>query len=150
MTLRRAMRLAAVAAALLASAGCSRLIVLHDPLDPVERLDLGVAYERQGRDDLAAQQYRRVLRRDRSMWRAHFNLGNVAARAGRWSEAERRYRDALERAPGEADVMNNLAVALSARGRRDEALQWARRAVGHGGDRDSVYRATLAEIDAKP
>lgn len=140
-------RLAALAIGL-ALAGCSRIIVLHDPLTPAERLDLGVAYERQGQDALAAEQYRRVLRRDRSQWRAHFNLGNVAARRGRMDEAERCYRRALARAPGEPDVMNNLAVALSARGRRDEAREWARRAVAVGGARDSVYRATLAEIDA--
>ena len=42
--------------------------------------------------------------------------------------------------------MNNLAVALIKRGRnRDEARALAERAVAAGGDRDSVYRATLAE-----
>jgi hypothetical protein len=45
--------------------------------------------------------------------------------------------------------MNNLAVALLRQGRRlDEARVFAERAVAAGGGRDSVYRATLAEVDS--
>ena len=45
--------------------------------------------------------------------------------------------------------MNNLAVALLRQRRRlDEAHALAERAVAAGGERDSIYRATLAEVDS--
>ena len=45
--------------------------------------------------------------------------------------------------------MNNLAVALLRQGRSlQEARELAARAVARGGERDSIYRATLAEVDA--
>jgi hypothetical protein len=44
--------------------------------------------------------------------------------------------------------MNNLAVALLRQGRhRDEARTLAERAIAAGGERDSIYRATLSELD---
>jgi hypothetical protein len=45
--------------------------------------------------------------------------------------------------------MNNLAVALLRQGRGlDEARALAERTVAAGAERDSVYRATLAEVKA--
>jgi tetratricopeptide (TPR) repeat protein len=129
--------------------GCSRIVVLHDPLTAPEHNDLGVAYEAQGRLDLAAREYRRALKRDPRFGRARLNLGNVEAAAGRWSRAEREYRRALRDLPGDPDPPNNLAVALLRRGRAlAEAESLATRAVALAVGRDSLYRATLAEVRA--
>lgn len=129
--------------------GCSRIVVLHDPLSPPEHNDLGVAYEAQGRLDLAAREYRRALKQDPRFGRARLNLGNVEAAAGRWARAEREYRRALLDLPGDPDPPNNLAVALLRRGRAlDEAETLASRAVALAAGRDSLYRATLAEVRA--
>ena len=142
-----------IAAALLivavaAAPGCSRIVILHDPLSPAEHNDLGVAYQREGRPDLAAREYKRALRGDARLVRARVNLGNLEAEAGRWKNSEAHYRRALAIAPSDADALNNLAVALTRRGRRlDEAEALAVRAVAIGG-RDSLYRATLAEVRA--
>jgi len=132
-----------------ALAGCSHLVVLHDPLTASEHNDLGVAYESSGQLDLAAKEYRRALRLDPHQPLARVNLGNVEAANGRWSRAESCYRRALRDSSTDYDAVNNLAVALLRQGRRlDEARALAERAVAAGGQRASVYRATLAEVDS--
>ena len=146
---RHAGLLVAFLAATLVAPGCSRIVVLHDPLSAPEHNDLGVAYEAQGQLDLAAREYRRALKRDPRYGRARLNLGNVEAAAGRWARAEREYRRALLDLPGDPDPPNNLAVALLRRGRAlDEAETLASRAVALAAGRDSLYRATLAEVRA--
>jgi tetratricopeptide (TPR) repeat protein len=145
-------RLSMWGAALVAAlgiAGCGHLVVLHDPLTAAEHNDLGVAYERSGEPALAAREYRHALRLDRRLVRARVNLGNLAAARGAWRDAERHYRRALATSPDDADALNNLAwVLLHDRRHLDEAERLADRAVAVGGGRDSIYRATLAEIRA--
>lgn len=132
-----------------ALSGCAHLVLLHDPLTASEHNDLGVAYESSGQLDLAAREYRKALRLDSHEARARVNLGNVEGANGRWGSAETCYRRALRDSPADYDAMNNLAVALLRRGRRlDEARALAERAVAAGTARDSVYRATLAEVDS--
>lgn len=138
-----------LALAFLAGAGCSHLVLLHDPLSAREHNDLGAAYEGQGKLDLAAREYRAALRMDPRYGLARVNLGNVAAARDDWRSAERCYRRALRDSSTDADAMNNLAVALLHRGRGlDEAAALAARAIAAGGTRDSIYRATLAEVEA--
>lgn len=127
--------------------GCSHLVVLRDPLTASEHNDLGVVYESAGQIALAAKEYRKSLRLDPHQGRVWVNRGNVEAREGQWGAAEKSYRRALRESPSDGDAMNNLAVTLLRQGRnRDEALGLAERAVATGGARDSVYRATLAEV----
>jgi Flp pilus assembly protein TadD len=129
--------------------GCAHLVVLHDPLTANEHNDLGVAYESAGRLDLAKREYHKSLRLDPHQARARVNLGNIEAANGKWGDAERCYRRALRDSTTDYDAMNNLAIALLRQGRRpDEARALAERAVAAGGVRDSVYRATLAEVSS--
>lgn len=146
----RSGRIVALLIAVVAGAGgCSRIVVLHDPLTAAEHNDLGVAYEMQGQRDLAAREYRRALKMDAHYGRARLNLGNVEAAAGRWERAEREYRRALTDLPGDPDPPNNLAVALLRLGRGlVEAESLAVRAVALAPGRDSLYRATLDEVRA--
>jgi Tfp pilus assembly protein PilF len=142
-------RSTAVLALALAIAGCSHIVVLHDPLTAVEHNDLGVAYERSGHADLAAREYRRALRRNPHFGLARLNLGNVEAAAGRWSAAANSFDRAMRDLPTDPDPPNNLAVALLKLGgdvTRAESL--ATRAVRLAGPRDSLYRATLADVRA--
>ncbi len=130
-------------------AGCSHFVVLHDPLSASEHNDLGVVYESTGQLELAAREYRRVLRLEPHQAQARVNLGNIEAARGRWKRAERCYRRALADSSTHADAMNNLAVALLKQDRRlEEARALAERAVGTAGPRDSIYRATLDEVKA--
>ena len=130
-------------------AGCAHFVVLHDPLTASEHNDLGVAYESSGQLDLAAREYRKALRLDPREARARVNLGNIEAANQRWGSAESSYRRALRDSSTDCDAMNNLAVALLRQGRRlGEARALAERAVAAGGERDSVYRSTLAEVNS--
>ena len=138
-------------AALLVAAlvGCSRIVVLNDPLTAAEHNDLGVAYESTGKPDLARREYRAALRLDPRLTRARVNLGNLEAEARRCGPAEDCYRRALRDSPADADALNNLAVAL-VRQRKSlaEAESLAIKAVAADGERDSLYRATLADVRA--
>lgn len=143
----RPVALALASALVAALAGCAHLVVLHDPLTASEHNDLGVAYESSGQSDLAAREYNKALRLDPHQAQARVNLGNIEASAGRWGRAEKCYRRALIDSSTDYDAMNNLAVALLRQGRRlDEARALAERAVAAGGERESVYRATLGEV----
>lgn len=144
---RRGVRVAIPALAAIAILGCSHLVVLHDPLTAPEHNDLGVVYESQGRLDLAAKEYRRALKVDPHYGRARLNLGNTEAAAGRWARAEREFRRALADLPGDPDPPNNLAAALLRQGKDLVAAEsLAVRAVALAPGRDSLYRATLAEV----
>ena len=136
-------------ALVMALAGCSRLVVLHDALSAAEHNDLGVAYEVAGDTVAAGREYRRALRREPRFARAMVNLGNLEARRGRWAAAERRFRSALREAPADPDALNNLAVVLLRANRRLEEAEWlARSAAMMAGERDSIPRATLVEVQA--
>jgi len=131
----------------IALSGCAHLVMLHDPLTSSEHNDLGVAYESTGQLDLAAKEYRKSARLEPRQALVWVNLGNTEAARERWPAAERCYRRALRESPEDADALNNLAIALLRQGRdREEARALAARAVAAGGERDSVYRATLAEV----
>lgn len=137
----------AAAVSLLVLCGCGHLVILHDPLGAPEHNDLGVAYERAGRSEAAAREYRRALRTDSRFARARVNLGNLAAGAGRLAEAERCYRRALADAPGDADARNNLAYVVARRGGDLDEAEWlARSAVALGAPDDTTYQATLREV----
>ncbi len=137
------------AGALAALASCSHLVVLHDPLTATEHNDLGVVYESTGRADLAAKEYKKALRLEPKFSRARVNLGNIEAGRGKWPKAESHYRRALRDSTTDYDAMNNLAVSLLRQGRNlEEARSLAERAVSAGGERDSLYRATLDEVKA--
>lgn len=146
--LRRILLIGVALTATLALAGCAHLVLLHDPLSASERNDLGVAYEASGEHQLAAAEYRKSLRLDPRQSRTWVNLGNAQAAESQWRAAEKSYRRALEESATDTDAMNNLAMVLHHQGRRrDEARSWAERAVAAGGERDSVYRATLNELN---
>src|SRR5437588_179328 len=96
----------------------------------------------------AAREYRASLRLEGHRSITRVNLGNVEAGRGRWRLAERCYRRALRDSSSDYDAMNNLATALIQQGRkRAEARTWAVRAVEGSAGRDSVYRATLDQVD---
>lgn len=141
-----ALAVTALLAVATGTAGCAHFVILHDPLSAAEHNDLGVAYEAKGELDLAREQYRAALRQDPRMVRARVNLGNTEAARGDWSKAEQCYRRALQDSANDADALNNLAVALLRQSKsRAEARTLAERAVAIGGERDSIYRATLEE-----
>ena len=111
---------------LLLAGGCSRIpriIVLSDPLNAAEHVELGVAYERKGELDLARREYGRALRKDRKFYRARVNLGNISLSKKEYGKAREEYLMALKLRPGDAEATNNLSWAAIFSGEGiDEAL----------------------------
>jgi len=111
---------------LLLAGGCSRIpriIVLSDPLNAAEHVELGVAYERKGELDLARREYERALRKDRKSYRARVHLGNIFLARKEYGKAREEYLLALELRPGDAEATNNLSWAAIFSGEGiDEAL----------------------------
>ncbi len=112
--------------ALLLASGCSRIpriIILEDPLNAAEHVELGVAYERKGELDLARREYERALVKDGKFHRARVNLGNVFLAKKEYASAREEYLQALELRPGDAETTNNLSwVAIDSGEGIDEAL----------------------------
>ena len=112
------------------------------------RAVLGLEQARQW--DAAARAYDAALQRWPGSLGALVGLGNCHIALGDLAAAEHALRRAAAAAPDSGDAANNLAHVLGRRGRRDEALVWARRAVKNGGPNQAIYRQTLQEIEALP
>ncbi len=89
-----------------------QIVILKDPLTAEEHINLGYLYEKQGKLDLAEEEYKKAIRKDKKNYLAYFNLGNIYAQRREYGKAERQYRKALglEEDP---DVLNNLAYVLN-------------------------------------
>ncbi len=95
----------------------------------------------------AARAYTAGLKRWPESSGALIGLGNTHIMQGDWERAETVLRRAVALDPASGDAANNLAHVLARRGRTEEALAWARRAVAAGGPNQSIYRQTLREIE---
>jgi tetratricopeptide (TPR) repeat protein len=79
---------------------------------------------------------------------ARIGLGNSYYAFGNLASAEAAFSEATRRFPTNGAAFNNLAQVLWERGKEEDALQAARRAVELGGPLMDVYRKTLQEIQA--
>ncbi len=135
---------------LLQVGGCSRIpkiIVLEDPLNAAEHVDLGVAYERKGELDLAQREYERALRKDGKFHRARVNLGNVFLAKKEFGKAREEFLLALELRLGDAEATNNLAWAAIFSGEGiEEALARMESVVSGPGGRQPTYLDTLGVL----
>ena len=121
--------------------------VLHDPLTPAEHVTLGLAYESEGRSDLALREYNEALRQQHSYMPAMIGLGNLAFDRGAFKEAEAYYRQALGTTPEDAGANNNLAmVYLTQEEKLHEAERLARIALAQGGPLTPYVLDTMAHI----
>jgi pentatricopeptide repeat protein len=76
----------------------------------------------------AARAAGRALELDATIAEAHLVLGEVALRRWQWTDAEARYRRALDLDPNNAAAHAGRARWLRFQGRTAEALEWAQRA----------------------
>ncbi len=129
------------------SCAVPRVVILKDPLTAEEHVDLGYIYERQGKLDLAEEEYKRAVKKNRRLWQAYFNLGNVYAQRWEFERAEEAYRKALELSPQNPDILNNLAYVLYKQGRKEEGLVYIRKALQIKDKPE--YRQTLKALESK-
>jgi tetratricopeptide (TPR) repeat protein len=86
-----------------------------------EHRNLGLAFYKTGMLDEAAREFRRVIDLRPNDGQAHFHLGLVALRQGRWGDAVDALRHAAETGGGRPAILHDLAVALEQMGRLAEA-----------------------------
>lgn len=111
--------------------GCSSLgiHVLNDSLTAAQHNDLGIAYEKQNRLDLAEKEYKRAIKKDKNWHVPYFNLGNVYYTLSNKDEAAKYFRSGLKANPQNPDIMNNLAFVLMENGNTAEAKKWIEKAL---------------------
>lgn len=95
----------------------------------VFHVNLGNAFNAQGKLDEAVACYRRALEMKPDFGEAHNNLGNALKAQGKLDEAVACYHRALELRPDFADAHNNLGNAFKIQERLDEAVDCYRRAL---------------------
>ncbi len=101
--------------------------------------DLGNAYLRQGRHDLALLKYQQAVRLDTGYWQAWFNLGSVRALRGDWSSARPIFERVLEHHPERADVWSNLTGVYLGLGDYPQATRTLEAALQKAPPRPDLY-----------
>ncbi len=108
--------------------GCASLqtsLFMKDPLTAEEHNNLGVIYEREGKNDLAIREYKSAIRNDDTLVTPLVNLGNVYFKEGKFTKAERSYEKALELDVTNLEAANNLASLYIETGEQyKEGLQY--------------------------
>ncbi len=84
--------------------------------------NLGLAYMREGRLDLAVAQLERALSFDPTFAEAHSSLGFALQRQGRVDEAIPHFMEAIALKPELEEAHNNLGAIFLQQGRLDEAI----------------------------
>jgi predicted O-linked N-acetylglucosamine transferase (SPINDLY family) len=123
-----------------AEALCRRALE-HDAADAAAWTLLGTALRRRDAEGAEAA-LRRAIAGDPASADAPFHLANLLREQGRLSDAIELYRQALRRIPDHPSVLNNLGLALAARG-DDVAAEGAWRKVL---DRHSTHKQALANV----
>lgn len=115
--------------------------------DAAEVLREAAALERVRRPVDAAIAYEAILGRWPRNFAAWMGLGNARYALADYTAAEAAWRAATTAdTDNPAPAWNNLAYALKALGRKNEAMEAARTAIELGGPDEANYRATLDEI----
>ena len=105
---------------------------------PAVYSDLGFVLERQGMTEEANEQYRKSLALNPESASAHYNLAASLARRGEFTDAERHFRAALEKAPN-AQTYTGLGFVLWQQNRVDEAIANLQIAIEAGPKHAAAY-----------
>ncbi len=111
--------------------------------------DAVIALERTGQVRNAHIAYNAMLKRWPANLAGLMGLGNTSYALKDLAAAESSFKQAARDHPGAAAAFNNLAHVLAERGKLDEALAAAERAVSLGGPLLPAAQATLDEIRGK-
>ena len=104
-------------------------VVDAGPDDVLARFNLGVAHQRTGDLEAAAESFSRVIRDDNNFVRAWLYLGLVERQLGDADAALRRFKTALASHPDDLDLRLALISALRETGQVDQANTEARSAL---------------------
>jgi Tfp pilus assembly protein PilF len=102
---------------------------MEDPLTAEEHNNLGVIYEREGKNELAIREYKKAISSDSSLVTPLVNLGNVYLKQGEFTESEESYKRALKLDEKNLEAANNLASLYLETGENYKAgLEYMRQA----------------------
>ena len=105
-----------------------RLVALN-PKDTDLRHRYGVELLRANRPVPAEDQFRKLLASGVDNWRVHNALGTALAAQGRHAAARVAFGEALRRSPGNAEVINNMAMSHIMEGQPKQAERLLRQAL---------------------
>jgi tetratricopeptide (TPR) repeat protein len=91
--------------------------------NPIARINLGVAFEAQGRRPEALRQYEAAVALDPNLAQGQNNLANLLDQSGRAAEARDHYLAALRLKPNAPLVHDNFGTLLVKTGKLDEGLK---------------------------
>ncbi|MGB3364728.1 MAG: tetratricopeptide repeat protein [Thermodesulfobacteriota bacterium] len=98
---------------------------MKDPLTAEEHNNLGVIYEREGKNDLAIREYKSAISNDNTLITPIVNLGNVYFKEGEYTKAEKYYKKALKKDKTNLEAANNLAsLYLEIGAQYEEGLEY--------------------------
>ncbi len=112
----------------------------------IPALKAAAGLERVQRYEAAAKAYGAIMLRWPESVAAGLGLGNTLFAMGDYAGAEKAYLDAIGNDSEAAAAWNNLAYALAAQGRRQEALSAVEKAVLFGAENRGQYEASLREL----
>jgi tetratricopeptide (TPR) repeat protein len=101
--------------------------------------DLGNAYLRRGRHEMALLKYQQAVRLDATYWQAWFNLGSLRAMRGDLRGALPIFQRVLEHHPERADIWSNLAGTYVGLGEYRQAARTLERALLAAPPRPDIY-----------
>lgn len=133
--------------------GCgyiSSTLFYEDPLNAVEHNNLGVAYEREGKNDLAIREYKMAIEKNDKFTVSIINLANVYFKTGQTDKAEKYYKKALEIEPGNVTAANNLANLYLVSGKNfEQGIEILTKTIDKPEDMPAYYLDTLGHLYIK-
>ncbi len=119
------MRLGALLLILALLGGCSAAREEQEKLQTASEYntELGLAYLRQGRDQMAMDKLLKATRQDPRNAQAHHYLAVLYQKLGENDKAEKEYWLALRNAPNDPNLLNNYGAFLCGQGKYDRAIK---------------------------
>ena len=103
---------------------------MHDPLTAEEHNNLGVAYEREGKYELALREYKKALDKDSDLVVPLVNMGNVYFKQGEYEKSEEYYLKALKKDEKSIEAANNLvSLYITLKKNYEKGLEYLTKAV---------------------
>jgi tetratricopeptide (TPR) repeat protein len=121
-----------------------RIIVLDDPLNPEEHLNLGVTYEQNKEFDSALKEYEKASKK---LPVAYLYMGNIYFTKNEYTAAEVYYKKVIDKDPKNADAYNNLAwLYYTKKENLEDAEALALKAIELNPLKKDIYQDTIDKI----
>lgn len=124
----------------------SRMVIENDPARGQEHVKLGLSYEQAGDWPAAQAEFERATRLDEKNAQAWLGLGNADRALAKPRPALKCYEKAHELSPGDAEILNELALGYLGLGKLDQALSAADQAVALDGANLPYYLFTRGRV----